>query len=152
MTIKPGKGYGAYGAVISGVSISGEKEEKTIFFDGLYFEEKTLSFDMPLFDVTVTPVIVKKLPGEGTAENPYVIASASDWDTFVSSVNDGFDYKDMFVKLSDDIEVSKKAGDYTQGRPFSGTFDGDGHTITANITDVKNPGTSLFGYIAKATI
>jgi hypothetical protein len=152
LTIKPGKGYGAYGVVISGVSFFGKKEEKTIFFDGLYFEEKTLSFDMPLFDVTVTPVIVKKLPGDGTAENPYVISSASDWGTFVSSVNDGFDYKDKFVKLSDNIEVSKKAGDYTQGRPFSGTFDGDGHTITANITDVENPGTSLFGYISSATI
>ena len=36
--------------------------------------------------------------------------------------------------------------------PFSGTFDGNGKTITATITDNSNQGTALFCYINGATI
>jgi len=40
----------------------------------------------------------------------------------------------------------------TLEKAFSGTFDGDGNTITATITDTGNQGTALFCYINGATI
>ena len=39
-----------------------------------------------------------------------------------------------------------------ESHPFCGTFDGNGHTITATITDNSNGGTALFLYIRNATI
>ena len=39
-----------------------------------------------------------------------------------------------------------------QENAFSGIFDGDGHTVTATISDTGNQGTALFSYIDGATI
>ena len=86
---------------------------------------------------------------------PYIISNTAEWNDFVSSVNSGNSFKGKFVKLTADISVSTKCGTVegsVQKNAFSGTFDGDGHTITATITDNSNQGTALFSYINGATI
>ena len=95
------------------------------------------------------------LPGGGTEENPYTISSSDDWNKFASGVYGGNDYSGKVVKLTADISVSQKVGTITgnvPGNAFCGTFLGDGHTITATISDTDNQGTALFCYAKKATI
>ena len=107
----------------------------------IYTGSKTVSFSVIL-------------GGNGTEADPYIISNKEDWDDFAASVNEGETYSGKYIKLNADISVSTKVGvkNGSQDRAFSGVFDGGGHTITADITDNNNPGTSLFGYISGATI
>jgi len=91
----------------------------------------------------------------GTEKLPYTISNTDEWNDFVSAVAGGNNYKGKFVKLTADISVTEKVGTVkgnVQQNAFSGTFDGDGHTITATITDNSNQGAALFSYINGATI
>jgi len=67
--------------------------------------------------------------GAGTEESPYLISSADEWNTFAANVSNGNNYSGKYIKLSNNISVSTMAGN-----SFSGTFDGNGKTITANIS------------------
>ncbi len=117
----------------------------TVTGKGSYVGSKSLSFD-----------VYTTLSGDGTVGNPYLISSADEWNAFAYNVNNGTDnYSGKFVKLTHDISVTQKVGTVsgsTQVNAFSGTFDGGGNTITANITDNNNQGTALFCYINGATI
>ena len=103
------------------------------------------------FDYTDWPT-----QGAGTVDDPYIISSAADWYDFAHSVRIGRSYSGNYVKLTADIDVNTMAGVVSgnqQEKPFSGIFDGGGHTITATISDiVDNQGTALFKYINGATI
>ena len=95
------------------------------------------------------------LQGEGTEETPYLINSTDTWDTFASYVNYGMSFSGKYVKLTENISVTTKVGTVsvdTQVKAFSGTFLGEGHTITATITDNDNQGTAPFCNINGATI
>ena len=87
------------------------------------------------------------LTGRGTAWDPYPISSTYEWDSFVHYVNGGNTYSGQYLQLVKDISVSTMVS-----APFSGTFLGNGYTITANITDTSNGGTALFHNINGATI
>ena len=117
----------------------------------------TLEFTMPKRDVNITVVFGVNWPkqGAGTESDPYIIGDLEDWNQFAYYVNNGNSYSGKYVKLTADINVTQKCGTVsgtTQVNPFSGNFDGGGHTITANITDSSNQGTALFSYINGATI
>ena len=86
--------------------------------------------------------------GEGTEQNPYQINSAQDWDDFVAEVRMG--NTGGYYRLTSDITVETTVG--TQNHPFTGQFDGNAHTITADISDTGNNGTAPFRYISGATI
>ena len=88
------------------------------------------------------------LSGSGTEKAPYLIRSVYEWDSFTLNVNN---YSGKYVQLAEDISVSTMAGT-SEANSFQGTFLGNGHTITANITDTGNQGTALFRYINGATI
>ena len=63
---------------------------------------------------------------------PVTIASAADWAAFAGRVNNGENYLD--AKMSANVTLSQDApfvGDDTS-HPYTGTFDGDGHTLTVN--------------------
>ena len=96
------------------------------------------------------------LSGSGTEGDPYLISSTADWNKFVHNVLDGNNYNSQYVKLMADIDITKCVGvhnDNTENaRPFSGTFLGNNHTITATLTDNSNQGTAPFRYISGATI
>ena len=88
----------------------------------------------------VVPIMqLKALTGNGSTESPYLIASTTDWNDFAYNVNLGETYKGYYFKLTADITVSEMVG--TDGNRFSGTFNGDGHTLTFN----KGTSDSRFG-------
>ncbi len=105
----------------------------------------------------------------GSEVAPILITSLSDWTAFVADIKNGVysstasERYRAYVKLTTDISVSSPnllAGDISVGedadistlnnRYFSGTFDGDGHTITVNITGSSSPRLSLFPNAANA--
>jgi len=92
------------------------------------------------------------IAGSGTEADPYIIGKADDWDTFASFVNSGTkDYSGLYVKLTSDISVTEMVGT-DESHAFSGTFLGNGHTITATITGNEKQGTAPFSHINGATI
>lgn len=104
--------------------------------------------------------VAQNISGTGTQEDPYLITSAEDWNLFAKSVGGGIDYSKKYVKLTNNITISTMVGvcDESGDRPFSGTFDGDNHTLTANITSTatddnkNNQGVAPFHLIKQATI
>lgn len=104
--------------------------------------------------------VAQNISGTGTEADPYLINTTDDWNLFAKSVEGGIDYSKKYVKLTNDITISTMVGvcDESGDRPFSGTFDGDNHTLTANITstatgdDENNQGVAPFHLIKQATI
>ena len=71
------------------------------------------------------------ITGSGTADDPYLISSTADWNTFANNVNNGTSYSGQTVKLNADISVTTMVGTYDN--PFNGTFDGGGHTLNVTL-------------------
>ena len=83
----------------------------------------------------------------------YLISSVDDWNTFCEDVNGGITYSGKTVKLTQNVgPVTTMAGGNTS---FSGTFDGQGYTLTVSI-NVQNDNTGTlaapFPAISGATI
>ena len=91
-------------------------------------------------------IVLWPTSGAGTAESPYLINNADDWNTFAANVTNGITYSGKVIKLTSNISVTTMAGGV-----FCGTFDGDGNTITANING-GGASTALFGSISGGTI
>lgn len=105
-----------------------------------------------------TYYVTRALNGTGTEGSPYIIADADDWGTFVYNVNNGYNnYNGEFVRLDANINISQTIG-LRDNRPFSGTFLGNGNTITASIISTttgegaNERGVAPFHYINNATI
>ena len=99
---------------------------------------------MPSSDVTISAAswYPALLPDEG---GNYSVNNANDWESFCLMVANGNSFNGKTVKLTTDISVTRKCGivsGNTQVNAFSGTFDGQGKTITATITDNSNQGTA----------
>ena len=95
--------------------------------------------------------------GSGTADAPYLITSAEDWNALATSVNSGTSYSGEYFKLTNDITVSSMIGtnshpDLINSHPFSGTFDGDGHTLNLAISSSSTHGAAPFSATNNATI
>ena len=65
------------------------------------------------------------LPGTGTADDPYLIEVASDYDKFIDKVN--ADEAGAYYRVVGDFSAS---GTAEITKPFTGTFDGGYHTIS----------------------
>ena len=101
---------------------------------------------MPDYDVELeVEYNIFPLEGAGTAESPYLIQSDDDWICFCLNFDT---YKASVIKLTNDINVTTIAG--TSDNPFTGTFDGDGHTLTFNWT-ATGEYCAPFAYINDAT-
>lgn len=103
---------------------------------------------------TPTPTLTPLNPSgtnPGSANNPYLISSAADWNKFAADVNGGCSYSGKIVQLAADIPTDDEiydpispilaittmvgvwdATEVDNSKPFSGTFKGDGKTITIN--------------------
>ena len=100
-----------------------------------------------VFNDTVAPIISQHpLNGQGTADSPYQINSLEDWHAFASNVFAGEDYSDKYLELTTDITTSRMVGyhhdrladefpSHKSDAEFSGTFNGNGHTLTFNRTN-----------------
>lgn len=94
------------------------------------------------------------LSGEGTNDDPFIIASTADWNKMAGIVNGGNTLSGKYIKLAYDIEASAVVGNV--GAKFAGIFDGDWHKITFTCGTASTPynddGCAPFGYIDGTTI
>ena len=90
---------------------------------------------------------------EVTADETYTavfeltIGSVDEWNSFAASVKGGNTYSGITVRMTADVGPVTTMVDGT----FSGTFDGDGHTLTVNISGGSTP-SATFAYVKDATI
>lgn len=92
--------------------------------------------------------------GDGTEANPYEIRNVNDLKLLSEKVNSGETYEKTYFKQTANINLNGSAWTPigTDGKPFKGIFDGDGHQIT-NLT-ISNGGEyiGLFGCVENAII
>ena len=92
----------------------------------------------------------RALTGEGTAGNPYKIATADDLLEFADKVNNQ-DQTSAWAELTADIDLNSQPW-YPIGSEdhlYTGTFDGNGHTISGlTINNSRANYQGLFGYVS----
>jgi len=92
------------------------------------------------------------VPGGEIDNNTFYIRSEEDWETFAMMVNSG--NTSISAVMLNDItltESSPVVGN-SENNPFSGTFNGNGHTLTVNFKDTKREFLAPFQYINGVTI
>ena len=97
-------------------------------------------------------VSTQALEGDGTAENPYKIATAADLKEFRDKVNGGA--TTACAKLTADITLDKSETWTPIGsskNKYNGTFDGQGYTISGlNVNETGSNEAGLFGDTAQS--
>ena len=88
--------------------------------------------------------------GEGTEDNPYSIATAQDW----AALSKAPHHWSLHFTLANDIDFKnanlKPIGADPQKSPFTGFFDGKGHTLqNVKINSNDKSGTGLFGEVGE---
>ena len=87
-------------------------------------------------------LVLQLWQGSGTAEDPYLINSAYDWNKLSYLVSNGHTFANTCFRQTADISVTTMVGTaiHADGgnqeevfHTFNGTYDGYGHTITANL-------------------
>ena len=107
-----------------------------------------------LFNINATIMSSGDFSGEGTEISPYLISSTADWTKLSVDLATGKDtYTGKVFRLTRNIDCGGiNVG--TDEHPFSGTFDGDGHTLTLNAGTEYNPqarAASPFYRVSEAT-
>ena len=122
--------------------------------------ENPYTLTMPGSNVTINATSwTSGLSGIGTAGNPFLISTTTDWDIFANYVNNGYTFSGEFLKLTADItDISTMAGT-SDSNSFQGTFDGDGHKLTFTkglseepFNETGNPYCAPFRHVKNATI
>ena len=90
-------------------------------------------------------------PGSGTEDDPYLISSAEAWNYLAETVSAGNTYSGKYVQLTEDISVTTMVGG-SEGHEFSGTFDGDGHKLTVNISNTSTQFVAPFHRVSGGSI
>ena len=89
---------------------------------------RTISNDLDVWDGSVAS---RFSLGSGTAQDPYLINSASELAYLASRVNDGTNYANQYFQLTRDIDLNNREwtpiGDATYS--FAGIFNGSGRSI-----------------------
>ena len=87
-------------------------------------------------------------------DGAYHITNSDDWTKFGNMVKAGKTFEDKTVVLETDLTVTEKIGQWANDatkRIFSGTFDGNGHTITLDLS-TSYDNNALFSFPKDATI
>ena len=103
---------------------------------------------------------VTQFTGSGTAESPYIIASTANWNYLMEQVNGHNSYSGKYFRLDADIDISTMVGctldeknpSYETNTYFSGTFDGNGHTLNINLVGTGSDWVAPFLALEDATI
>ena len=84
--------------------------------------------------------------GSGTAGDPYLIPSADVWNFLADKVSAGNTYSGYYFQQTADFTITNMVGTAINAKDdndnddvfytFNGVYDGDGHTLNLNITDV----------------
>ena len=106
------------------------------------------------YDTTLYAQWSVVLDGDGSEESPFEITSQKDWNYVADLVNNGESFSGKYFKLTDDIYVTKMIGEINEDDssteeskityPFSGVFDGNGHSIYVNIDNDSISAVSVF--------
>ena len=102
----------------------------------------------------VFPILfeVASFKGDGTEGSPYLIASIDNWNYLMYRVSLGDSFSGKHFQLTNDVKIHKMIGDYEgQQKPFSGTLDGNGKTLTLDLDGSGNY-IAPFACIKNATI
>ena len=85
-----------------------------------------------------------------SAKHPFNIHTTADWDAFRKLVAEAKGQKDIYAQLLADISVTTPVGDTSA--PYRGTFDGNGHTLTFNVSNSNQMFIAPFVSVNAATI
>ena len=83
--------------------------------------------------------------------NYFVIDSEEDWNTFCSKVSNAKGAKSVNAVLLADISITEPVGQ-SNGTPYTGIFDGGGHTLNVNIKKEDKDNAAPFMYATNFTI
>ena len=98
---------------------------------------------------------------EGTEAKPYLIKTIDDLNKLAADVNSGNGYEGIYFKLENDLDYSgvtvTGGSNFTPigdlGTAFSGTFDGQGYTISGiRISDPDGFDKAIFGRVVEGTV
>ena len=100
---------------------------------------ETLTFTMPQRDVIVTASDNATWAGSGTEADPYLISTAGEWDQICTLVSEATSdnavvFSGKYFKQTADFTITQGIGG--NSKAFGGIYDGDGHTLTCNISIV----------------
>ena len=104
------------------------------------------------------PILLDITPfeGNGTEGSPYLISSIENWNNLMYRVSLGDSFSEKHFQLTDNVKIHKMIGEYSgdgagQQKPFSGTLDGKGNTLTL---DLEGSGSHIapFACIKNSTI
>lgn len=105
-----------------------------------------------LFTLTLLLSLGSTLCIEKAAAQEYVIRNENDWIEFRNAVDQAKGESEINARLEADFSTDKGIG-LDENTPYCGTFDGNGHTITAtNIWRNDGQPCALFCYVKDATI
>ena len=71
--------------------------------------------------------------GKGTEQEPYLIENTQHWQSLKQQVEAGNAFSGVVFRLTNDIDTQGDMVGNDEDKPFSGTFDGDGHMLTFNV-------------------
>ena len=110
-----------------------------------------ISLSMILMCVPGISLVASAMEGEGTSENPYVIAEAADFLAVFAAGGSLATYKDAYFVQTADINLGTYTPDNTVD--FAGTYDAQGNTITYTISSTADhKGNGAFGRVVGGTI
>ena len=95
------------------------------------------AFDRPILRVLPESMPIRGASGTGTESDPFLIGSEADMTALSNAVSNG-----SFYKISIDFDLGES---YTYPENFSGTLDGDWHTVT-----IKNADRGLFDTVSES--
>lgn len=102
------------------------------------------------FDNDVTSETWDQSDNKGSTEdNPYLIENAAHLKFLVEQVQAGESYLDKYFKLTTDIKVTADTWTpigVSYNKPFSGNFDGGGHTISGELKGTFSDNIQHFGF------
>ncbi len=116
--------------------------------------EKTKSLSWVIAFLFTMSQSVLGWDGKGTSTEPYLIATSADWQQLATDVNGGMSFSGNVFRLAGDIDVGGVSVGNSNRTPFSGTFDGNGHTLTYNVgigDEVAAEACAPFRHVSEAT-
>lgn len=94
--------------------------------------------------------------GNGSGDDPYKIATASQLAYLAEQVNAGTDYTGKSFTLTDNLDLAVRdwtpIGSFNNDKPFRGTFDGGNCTIYGLKVDLTSMYAGLFGAVDGGTV
>ena len=106
---------------------------------------------MLLLMLMLVPQGTWAIGGSGSSRFPYTIANASDLVAFANIVNGS--EQGAYAKLTADITLTSAwTAMGTSSKPYTGTFDGQGHKISGLSLTATADNAGFFGYVNGATI